>query len=106
MKAEVHIYSRTNVEACVNPILHCSEKSATGSPSTLTSGALKSHKLMNLDGLKAIVQVTIVKTITGSTVHGRPMLSFEVKVCVVKVFLGIGDEPLWKSNKGGVDTIA
>lgn len=99
-------HSRTNVEPGVNPTLLCSKKSAIGSPSTPTSGTSRSYKLMNLDGLKAITQVTLVKTIPGSIVHGRPMLPFEVKVCVVKVFPGMGDEPIWKGNQGGVDTIA
>ncbi|KAM7465202.1 hypothetical protein LguiB_012764 [Lonicera macranthoides] len=86
--------------------LHGSEKSATGSPSTPTSGPSKYYKLMNLDGSKAIAQVMIVKTAPGSLVHGRPMLPFEVKVNVVKVFPGMGDEPIWKGNQGGVDSLA
>ena len=59
-----------------------------------------------MDGSKPIAQVTIVKTVPGSVVHGRPMLAFEVKVAVVKVFPGMGDEPLWKGNQGGADTLA
>ncbi|KAM7508206.1 hypothetical protein LguiA_018659 [Lonicera macranthoides] len=99
-------HTRTNAEVGVIPIVHCSEKSATGSPSTPTSGPSKSYKLMNLDGSKSIAQVTIVKTALGSLVHGRPLLPFEVKVAVVKVFPGMGDEPLWKGNQGGADTLA
>ncbi|KAM7497337.1 hypothetical protein LguiA_021751 [Lonicera macranthoides] len=99
-------HTRTNAEVGVIPIVHCSEKSATGSPSTPTSGPSKSYKLMNLDGSKSIAQVTIVKTVPGSLVHGRPLLPFEVKIAVVKVFPGMGDEPLWKGNQGGADTLA
>ncbi|KAM7465588.1 hypothetical protein LguiB_013150 [Lonicera macranthoides] len=47
----------------------------------------------------------IVKTAPGSLVHGRPMLPFEVKVNVVKVFPGMGDGPIWKGNQGGVDSL-
>ncbi|KAM7480850.1 hypothetical protein LguiB_005433 [Lonicera macranthoides] len=96
---------RTNAEVGVIPIVHCSKKSATGSPSTPTSGPSKSYKLMNLDGSKSIAQVTIVKIARGSLVHGRPLFPFEVKVVVVKVFPGMGDKPLWKGNQGGADTV-
>ncbi|KAM7477468.1 hypothetical protein LguiA_025681 [Lonicera macranthoides] len=96
---------KTNAEVGVIPIVHCSEKSATGSPSTPTSGPSKSYKLMNLDGSKSIAQVTIVKIARGSLVHGRPLFPFEVKVVVVKVFPGMGDKPLWKGNQGGADTV-
>ncbi|KAM7522778.1 hypothetical protein LguiA_012680 [Lonicera macranthoides] len=48
----------------------------------------------------------IVKTAPGSLVHGRPLLPFKVKVVVVKVIPGMGDEPLWKGNQGGADTLA
>ncbi|KAM7496555.1 hypothetical protein LguiA_020969 [Lonicera macranthoides] len=99
-------HTRTNAEVGVIPIVHCSKKSVTGSPSTPTSGPSKSYKLMNLDGSKSIAQVTIVKTAPGSLVHGRPLLPFEVKIAVVKVFPGMGDEPLWKGNQRGVDTLA
>lgn len=92
-------HSITNGEVSVILILHFSKKLATGSPSMpTTSGASKSYKLMNLDGVKAITQVTMVKTAPGSIVHGRPMLPFEVKVCIVNVFPGMGDEPIWKGN--------
>ncbi|KAM7477979.1 hypothetical protein LguiA_026192 [Lonicera macranthoides] len=100
-------HSRPNGEAGgIQPTLHGSEKSATGSPSTLTSGPSKCYKLLNLDGSKPIAQVVMMKTTPGSLVHGRPMLSFEVKVNVIKVFPGMGDEPIWKGNQGGVDTLA
>jgi len=98
-------HSRTIAEVGANPTILCSEKSATGSPGTPTSGSSKAYKLLNLDGLKAIAQVTIMKTTSGSIVHSRPMLSFEVKVCVVKVFPGMKNEPIWKGNQGAVDTI-
>ncbi|KAM7514883.1 hypothetical protein LguiA_004466 [Lonicera macranthoides] len=100
-------HSRPNGEAGgIQPTLHGLEKSATGSPSTPTSGPSKCYKLLNLDGSKPIAQVVMMKTAPGSLVHGRPMLSFEVKVNVIKVFPGMGDEPIWKGNQGGVDTLA
>ncbi|KAM7497020.1 hypothetical protein LguiA_021434 [Lonicera macranthoides] len=34
------------------------------------------------------------------------MLPYEVKVSVIKVFSGMGDEPIWKGNQEGVDTLA
>ncbi|KAM7465593.1 hypothetical protein LguiB_013155 [Lonicera macranthoides] len=61
---------------------------------------------MNLDGSKPIAQVVMVKTAPGSLVHGHPMLPYEVKVNVIKVFPGMGNEPIWKGNQGGVDTLA
>ncbi|KAM7530976.1 hypothetical protein LguiB_034386 [Lonicera macranthoides] len=80
-------HSRPNGEACgIQPTLHGSEKSATGSPSTPTSGPSKCYKLLNLDGSKPIAQVVMMKTAPGSLVHGRLMLSYEVKVNVIKVF--------------------
>ncbi|KAM7492979.1 hypothetical protein LguiB_027588 [Lonicera macranthoides] len=100
-----HILKVVQVYFSVIAIVHCSKKSATGSPSMPTSGSSKSYKLMHLDGSKSIAQVTIVKTAPGSLVHGRPLLPFKVKIAVVKVFQGMGDEPLWKGNQGGADTL-
>ncbi|KAM7477663.1 hypothetical protein LguiA_025876 [Lonicera macranthoides] len=99
--------SRPNEEAGgIQPTLHGSEKSATGGPSTPTSRPSKCYILMNLDGSKPIAQVVMVKTAPGSLVHGCPMLPYEVKVNVIKVFLGMGNELIWKGNQGGVDTLA
>ncbi|KAM7493088.1 hypothetical protein LguiB_027697 [Lonicera macranthoides] len=100
-------HNRTYAESgIILSIQYCSEKSGTGNPTTPTFGPLKFYKLLNLDGSKPIAKVTIVKTAPGSVVHGRPMMAFEVKVSVVKVFSGMGNEPLWKSNQEGADTLA